>query len=147
MILRTGGHRCLIEIIYLRVALGLEPPVDRPWIGRTLFQPKAGPLPVTESPKIKMAILTLVGYEEPDFDGLQCRFVKCQRPLDVGCRQNDVIQHCSLLHIESNSIGFSPSEIVRSRIRLMVCSSCSTSGMPCRNASSGMDGGLTSVIM
>jgi hypothetical protein len=85
--------------------------MDRSWIGRTLLQPEAGSLPITESPKIRMAILTLIGHEELDFQGLQSRFVKCQRPLDVAYCQDDVIQHCSLLQIASDSIDLSPSGI------------------------------------
>lgn len=57
-------------------------------IGRSLLQPEARFLSVSEPPKVWMAILALTGHEGPDMRGIQCRLVKCQRTLDVRYRQD-----------------------------------------------------------
>src|ERR1035438_3037112 len=90
---RSNRYCSLIKLIDLSVVLGIEAPMDRTWIRRSLLEPKACSLSISKSPQVRMTVFASVGKEESDIQGLQSCVVECQRAFNISYSQDDVVDH------------------------------------------------------
>jgi hypothetical protein len=58
-----------------------------------LLEPEKCSLSISNSPQVGVAMLSFVGQEELDIQGLQRRVIERQRALDIAYSQDDVVDH------------------------------------------------------
>src|ERR1035438_1427181 len=80
--------------------------MDRTRIRLPLLEPEACPLSISQSPQVGMTTFALVGKEEPDIQGFQCRIVERQRAFDIAYSQDDVVDHILSFRMQGLRLSF-----------------------------------------